>query len=210
MVRASGDPTVVVYCHCRDCRRSSGAPVSLFAGYRSGRIELTRGEPKVYESSPGVYRSFCGQCGAPVSFEDERLPGETYLPVGVFDCPEAFEPEKHDWVSRRLRWFDVPDGLPRHEERSILQVTGEPGAVERVPAPGGTGRLPGRCRWRVLGLRDLRSPRAAASARLRPADGRGTQRGALCGHRRGGGARLLAGSGPSGGNSPSYSVCHSN
>jgi hypothetical protein len=39
----------------------------------------------------------------------------------VFDDPEAFEPEAHDWVSRRLQWFDVPDGLPRHERSSILR-----------------------------------------------------------------------------------------
>jgi hypothetical protein len=78
--RARTEPTVVVYCHCRDCRRSSGAPISLWVGYRSERVELTRGEPTVYESSPGVRSSFCGTCGSPISFEDERLPGETYLP----------------------------------------------------------------------------------------------------------------------------------
>jgi hypothetical protein len=52
------EPTVVVYCHCRDCRRSSGAPISLWVGYRSERVELTRAEPTVYESSPGIRRSF--------------------------------------------------------------------------------------------------------------------------------------------------------
>ena len=119
--RARAEPTVVVYCHCRDCRRSSGAPIALWVGYRSERVELTRGEPTVYESSPGVRRSFCATCGSPISFEDERLPGETYLPGAVFDDPEAFEPEAHDWVSRRLRWFDVSDGLPRHERSSILR-----------------------------------------------------------------------------------------
>src|SRR5215212_10301597 len=35
--RARAEPTVVVYCHCRDCRRSSGAPISLWVGYRSER-----------------------------------------------------------------------------------------------------------------------------------------------------------------------------
>jgi hypothetical protein len=119
--RARAEPTVVVYCHCRDCRRSSGAPISLWVGYRSERVELTRGEPTLYESSPGVRRSFCGTCGSPISFEDKRLAGETYLPGGVFDDPEAFEPEAHDWASRRLRWFDVPDGLPRYEKSSILR-----------------------------------------------------------------------------------------
>jgi hypothetical protein len=104
------------------CRCGSVAfRARLWVGYRSERVELTRGEPTVYESSPGVRRSFCGTCGSPVSFEDERLPGETYLPGGVFDDPEAFEPEAHDWVSRRLQWFDVPDGLPRYEKSSILR-----------------------------------------------------------------------------------------
>jgi hypothetical protein len=41
--------------------------------------------------------------------------------VGIFDDPGAFEPEEHEWWSRRLRWFDVRDGLPRHEESSILR-----------------------------------------------------------------------------------------
>jgi hypothetical protein len=121
MVRTTGSPSFVVYCHCRDCRRSSGAPVSLFAGYRTEQVELPGGRPKGYESSPGVHRSFCGTCGTPISFEDERLPGEIYLPVGIFDDPEAFEPEEHEWWSLRPRWFDVRDGLPRHEESSILR-----------------------------------------------------------------------------------------
>ena len=68
MVRATGSPTVVVYCHCRDCRRSSGAPVSLFTGYRAEQVELPGGRPKGYESSPGVCRSFCGTCGTTISF----------------------------------------------------------------------------------------------------------------------------------------------
>ncbi len=85
----------MIYCHCRDCRRSSGAPVSLFVRYRTEQVETKWGAPKVYSSSPGVSRSFCGDCGAPLSYEDERLPGEIYVPVWVFDEPEEFEPEMH-------------------------------------------------------------------------------------------------------------------
>jgi len=118
-VRARGEPSGVVYCHCRDCRRSSGAPVSLFAGYQSEQIEWLQGKPKVYESSPGIHRSFCAECGTPLSYEDERLPGEVYLHVGVFDDPEPFEPEVHDWISQRLEWFDIRDDLPRYQESSI-------------------------------------------------------------------------------------------
>ncbi len=84
----------VVYYHCRDCRRASGALVSLFVGYRMEQVETGPGVPKVYRSSPGVGRSFCGDCGTPLSYEDERLPGEVYVPVGVFDDPETFYPRR--------------------------------------------------------------------------------------------------------------------
>ena len=48
----------VIYHHCRDHRKSSGAPVSLFAEYRMGQAETAQGMPKVYESSLGIRRSF--------------------------------------------------------------------------------------------------------------------------------------------------------
>jgi hypothetical protein len=48
------------------------------------------------------------------------------LPVGVFDDPEAFEPEVHDWASQRLHRFDVRDDSPRYErtDRHTAPVLG--------------------------------------------------------------------------------------
>jgi len=115
---ARGEPDAVVYCHCGDCRRSNGAPLSLFVGYEVGRIEMSRGTPKVYESAPGVRRSFCGDCGTSMFYEDERLPGKVYISIGVFDAPESFEPEAHSWFSQKLSWLDIRDDLPRHEASS--------------------------------------------------------------------------------------------
>jgi hypothetical protein len=95
-----------------------GAPVSLFAGYRVEQVEAEQGAPKLYESSPGIRWYFCGECGTPLSYEDERLPGEVYIMVGVFDDPESFEPETHDWVSQKPEWLDIQDDLPRYQESS--------------------------------------------------------------------------------------------
>lgn len=115
---AHGEPDAVVYCHCGDCRRSSGAPLSVFVGYAVGWIEMNRGTPKVYESGPGVRRSFCGDCGTPMFYEDERIPGEIYVHIGVFDEPDRFEPAAHSWFSRKLPWLEIQDDLPRHEKSS--------------------------------------------------------------------------------------------
>ena len=39
-MRAYGRPDAgVIYCHCPNCRKSSGTPVSLFAGYRVEQVE---------------------------------------------------------------------------------------------------------------------------------------------------------------------------
>jgi len=46
---------------------------------------MERVASKVYPSLPGVRCSFRGGCGTPFSScEDERIPGEVYVPVGVF------------------------------------------------------------------------------------------------------------------------------
>ena len=118
-LRAVGEPSTVVYCYCVDCRTSSGTPVSLFAGYGTGQVEVERGEVRDYASSPEVVRSFCAECGTSISYQDERLEGEIYVHVGVFDDPEPFEPQAHNWVSQKPRWLTIRDDLPRHEESSI-------------------------------------------------------------------------------------------
>lgn len=129
-VRATGDPFFVGYCHCSDCRKASGAPVMVFAGYEAGRVEV-EGHPAVYGSSPGVRRSFCGGCGTSLFYEDEGLPGEIYVAVGVFDEPERFRPEHHGWMSQALHWLHIHDELPRHGKSSRPRG-GNPGASHRL------------------------------------------------------------------------------
>ncbi|MBA2442929.1 MAG: GFA family protein [Rubrobacter sp.] len=116
--RASGAPLYRAYCHCRDCRKATGAPVSVLVGYAAGQVAFTGGAPEPYDSSPGVRRSFCGGCGTSVSYEDRRLPGEVYLHVGLFDDPEPLVPETHSWASQRLGWLSVGDDLPLHARSS--------------------------------------------------------------------------------------------
>lgn len=117
-IRAVGFPQTVVYCHCGDCRRWSGAPVSALAGYSDEQVQMLKERPEVYESSPGIRRSFCGSCGTALAYEDEKLPGEIYFLVGSFDEPEQFEPLRHSWFSQKLSWLRLEDDAPRHQESS--------------------------------------------------------------------------------------------
>ena len=50
---ATGKQTDVSWCHCESCRRHTGAPVSVFVGFRHEAYKVTKGEITKYNSSPG-------------------------------------------------------------------------------------------------------------------------------------------------------------
>lgn len=107
----------VLYCHCKSCKSHTGAPVVALAGYTKADIEWSGDERKIYESSPGIKRAFCGKCGTPLTWEG---PGEEpggdliELHVHTADDPDALVPQFHIWVDERLEWFDIVDQLPRY------------------------------------------------------------------------------------------------
>ena len=71
---ASGEPLSVGYCHCSDCRRATGAPVSAFVGFRAEDVSLTGETLRIFENG-AVIRSFCNVCGSPIAYLDQRLEG---------------------------------------------------------------------------------------------------------------------------------------
>ena len=113
--RAEGVPLWVSHCHCDDCRRSSGAPVSTFAGVRADGFAFTAGTAASYESSPRVIRRFCGACGTPLTYEAAVYPGEVHVAAGTLDAPATLAPERHVFVRERLPWLVIGDDLPRHD-----------------------------------------------------------------------------------------------
>jgi hypothetical protein len=109
------EPYWVGACYCVDCRKISGAPYTVFAGYKKDEVELLKGTPKVYQSSSGVIRSFCESCSSPFSFIYTERPDEPFLSVGVFDDPSTLKLEEHIWVSQKLPWVHITDELPQKE-----------------------------------------------------------------------------------------------
>lgn len=117
---ASAEPHHVSFCHCGDCRRASGAPVSAFVGFMAEEVKFVGQEPRTYGNGP-VTRSFCGVCGSPIAYVDARLEGRIYLMLGIMDAPEKYEPTLHSWANQRLPYVHMNDGLPRLEGMSVLR-----------------------------------------------------------------------------------------
>jgi hypothetical protein len=104
---AEGPPKWVALCHCASCRRATGAPVAAYAGFSAASVRITGESFRLFATSPGVRRGFCGRCGSPLSFEGERWPGEIHLHLGAFDHPEALVPTGEAFKEERLPWLHV-------------------------------------------------------------------------------------------------------
>ncbi len=109
-----GEPVWVGHCHCKSCRRHTGAPVVTLVAFEGDRVKFTKGDRKIYSSSPGVGRGFCGECGTPLTWEGK---GSDCLMINfhisTLDNPDDYVPDRHWFHGHRITWFEVADDLPR-------------------------------------------------------------------------------------------------
>jgi len=55
---ARGKPKGIFWCHCDSCRRHTGAPVSVFAGFANDAVAVTQGDVQVFAwDDPRLLRS---------------------------------------------------------------------------------------------------------------------------------------------------------
>ena len=113
--RVSGAARVGI-CHCRSCRLAAGAQSVAWAIFDPQTFSVTRGELVFFRSSPGVQRGHCGTCGTTISFETEHRPMDVDLALATLEDPGDLRPECHVWVSHKLPWVTLSDGLPQFAE----------------------------------------------------------------------------------------------
>ena len=118
MIKISGNPYWVAYCHCEDCRRATGAPVTAYASYKDEYLEHKTGELQYYESSPGTKWGSCSVCHAPMTYQTKKYPNETHLHLMTIDMHDDLSPDFHVHCSEAVRWLTIADDWPRYEGSS--------------------------------------------------------------------------------------------
>ena len=114
--RVAGAATNRGYCHCRSCRGASGAPFVAWATFPSSGFAITQGDLTRYASSKKVVRGFCGTCGTALTYAHQARPEEIDVALAALDEPARVPPEFHIWVSHKLPWIALADGLPQYAE----------------------------------------------------------------------------------------------
>lgn len=104
---AATAPVAVVFCHCRTCRRQTGAPVAAFVDFRRADVRFSGAEPARFASSPGVERGFCARCGSSLFFAGDATPDLINIHLGAMDDPQDFVPADSVHEALKLPWLCV-------------------------------------------------------------------------------------------------------
>jgi hypothetical protein len=110
-VRVSGDPVAMGYCHCKDCRDWSAAPVNAFTLWKPENVEVTRGADSLasFNRTDNSTRKWCKRCGGHVM---TGHPHAGIVDVYAATIPGlAFKPALH--VHYREAVMKMKDGLPK-------------------------------------------------------------------------------------------------
>jgi hypothetical protein len=102
------------WCHCRICQRLSGSAGMVFTTVAKSAYQLEQGAARIgrYPSTSFGERTFCLDCGAPLTIHVRHQPDEIDVAVGSLDDPNAVAPGFHIFVEQAPAWLAM-DGLPR-------------------------------------------------------------------------------------------------
>jgi hypothetical protein len=110
----TGAPFHSTICHCVDCRRCAAAPLVAWFSVKRSEFRVTRGTLARFASSKPVLRTFCPDCGTPLTYQHDDFPDEIDVTTCSLDAPNAVAPNDHTWASQRLPWLPISDGLPQY------------------------------------------------------------------------------------------------
>jgi len=94
------------------CQRWTGSVVATDAIIAKKELQITKGEPKYYQSSSLAERGFCADCGSPLFFRS-RTDDWISLQTGTLDDPEVAPPSGHYGIEGKISWLRIDDDLPQ-------------------------------------------------------------------------------------------------
>jgi hypothetical protein len=112
--KAEGEPVNVRICHCRNCQKAMGSPFFARALFEQSALTV-EGETGCYASSDLLDRVFCPKCGTRL-FAWRKVGTMAGVALATFDDRNAFAPTAHIWVSEKMDWVKLDEGLPQYPE----------------------------------------------------------------------------------------------
>lgn len=104
------------FCHCSQCRRTSGTGSNAVLNVRQDRFEWLSGQDNLrrYSTSSGWSTVFCVDCGCPMP-QSTPQGDRMFVPAGSLDGDPPLDIAGHIFVGSKPSWVMICDDSPRFE-----------------------------------------------------------------------------------------------
>ena len=112
------------YCHCSQCRASTGSAFAVIAGIERSKLVVVGGADRIeaLEKHNGNRANRCAACGGPVfTFVRDAL---VEVPMGVLREAPRIRPSFHAFVVSKAPWYEIGDGLLQYPRRAPRSAYG--------------------------------------------------------------------------------------
>jgi hypothetical protein len=117
----TGEPRMLVACHCTDCQRQSGSAFGMSLVVAESDFRILQGEVKTSSSRSAAGRAklgaFCPRCGTRIYHKPEWRRASVSVKPGTLDDTRWLNPDMHIWTSSKQRWVVIPEGVECHERQ---------------------------------------------------------------------------------------------
>jgi len=108
-------PESATYCHCDDCRKTTGSAFNVGVRVSVSDFKIISGEVKGYtktaDSGNQLTRVFCPNCGSPLFTRSPVHPDHVYIKAGSLDDPNIVQPKIQIWMSKKVPWAEIDSSL---------------------------------------------------------------------------------------------------
>ena len=112
---ATGPVRNLCLCHCESCRRAAGAPFVAWGSVEVGKFEITAGNMSIHESSPGVERGFCKQCGCSLTYKNQLREKDIDFTLASLEDPDVLAPKMQIFVVDKISWIESNADLSQYQ-----------------------------------------------------------------------------------------------
>lgn len=105
----SGPLRAVVFCHCSQCRKSTGHHMAATAARHEDFTLIREGGLKWYQSSDNAQRGFCGACGSTLFWKGND---RDYIAIaaGSIDGPTGVTLKGHIFCADKGDYYEIHGG----------------------------------------------------------------------------------------------------
>jgi hypothetical protein len=105
-----------MYCHCSNCRRTTGSAFKPLAGIPRELLSIVQGEPDVlvYGQGGPNFNVHCRRCCS-LLYSVVRQGAYVHVAMGTLDDEPSIRPSKHIFVGSKAQWHSITDDLPQFD-----------------------------------------------------------------------------------------------